>query len=276
MAGARPVFVDIDERSFTMDVGQLEARVTPRTRAIIPVHLYGQAADMDPILEIARRHNIYVIEDAAQAHGAEYKRRRAGSLGHIAGFSFYFSKNLGAYGESGAITTSDPRLAERVRLLRDHGSKVRYQHRLYGWNSRLDEVQAAVLRVKLRYLERWNEQRISHAARYSDLLHGSGLRLPLVMPERKHVYYVYVVRSPERDQLQRALAERGVATGIHFPVPIHLQPACDDLGYREGDFPVTEQIAREVLSLPMYPELSTDQIRYVAESIAATRASRDA
>src|SRR5438477_1709891 len=180
----------------------------------MPVHLYGQIADMDPILDIARRYNLYVIEDAAQAHGAEYKGRRAGSLGHIAGFSFYYSKNLGAYGEAGAVTTSDPQLAERVRLLRDHGSEIRYQHRQYGWNSRLDEIQAAVLRVKLRYLETWNEQRIRNAAIYADLLQESGLYLPAVLPGCRHVYYVYVVRSPERDHLQRALAERGVATGI--------------------------------------------------------------
>jgi dTDP-4-amino-4,6-dideoxygalactose transaminase len=274
MAGARPVFVDIDPESFTIDPAHVEARVTARTKAIIPVHLYGQVADMDPILETARRHNLYVIEDAAQAHGATYKGRRAGSLGHIAGFSFYYSKNLGAYGEAGAVTTSDPQLAERVRILRDHGSEVRYQHLQYGWNSRLDEIQAAVLRVKLRYLETWNEQRIGHAAVYADLLQESGVLLPTALPGRRHVYYVYVVRNPERDQLQRSLAERGVSTGIHFPVPIHLQPACRDLGYHEGDLPVTEQIAREVLSLPMYAELSSEQIRYVADSITATRAAR--
>jgi dTDP-4-amino-4,6-dideoxygalactose transaminase len=189
-------------------------------------------------------------------------------------FSFYYSKNRGAYGEAGAVTTSDPQLAQRVRLLRDHGSELRYQHLQYGWNSRLDEIQAAVLRVRLRYLETWNKQRISHAALYADLLQESGLRLPAALPGRRHVYYVYVVRSPERDQLQRALAERGAATGIHFPVPIHLQPACRDLGYHEGDLPVTEQIAREVLSLPMYAELSSEQIRYVADAVMATCAAR--
>jgi dTDP-4-amino-4,6-dideoxygalactose transaminase len=272
MAGARPVFADIDPRSFTIDPNDIERRVTSITKAILPVHLYGQVADMAPLLEIARRHNLYVIEDAAQAHGAEYDGRRAGSLGHVAAFSFYYSKNLGAYGEAGAVTTSDAQVAERVRLLRDHGSEVRYQHLHYGWNSRLDEIQAAILRVKLRYLEAWNDQRISHAAVYADLLQDTGLGLPATLPGRKHVYYVYVVRSRERDGLQRTLAERGIATGIHFPVPIHLQPACADLGYQQGDLPVTEQIAREVLSLPMYPELTNEQIQHVASSIVSTRA----
>jgi dTDP-4-amino-4,6-dideoxygalactose transaminase len=254
-----------------MDASQIEAKITPRTRAIVPVHLYGQTADMDPILEIARRHDLVVIEDAAEAHGAEYKGRRAGSLGHLGCFSFYYSKNLGAYGEAGAVTTSDPELKRRLQVLRDHGSEQRYHHIEYGFNARMDEIQAAILRIKLPHLEAWNERRRAHAARYAELLADAGLDLPSVGAHRSHVFYVYVVRSPERDRLQQQLADAGIGTGIHFPIPIHLQAACRDLGYAPGDLPVTERVAKEVLSLPMYAELTDDQLVEVARVVRSLR-----
>jgi dTDP-4-amino-4,6-dideoxygalactose transaminase len=267
MAGARPVYVDIDPTTYLMDVSQIESRISPRTRAIMPVHLYGQMADMGPIMDIAERNHLVVIEDAAQAHGAEYRGRRAGSIGHLGCFSFYFSKNLGAYGESGAVVTSDPELERRLRLLRDHGSQTRYHHDVYGFNSRLDEIQAAVLRIKLQHLDTWNRARREHAAEYGRLLSKTGLRLPEVAPDRTHIYYVYVVRSRERDRLRQLLSERDIGTGIHFPVPIHLQEATRELGYRAGDLPNTEVAAQEVLSLPMYAELTAEQIDYVASTV---------
>jgi dTDP-4-amino-4,6-dideoxygalactose transaminase len=274
MVGATPVFVDIDPETCLMDVSHLEARLTPRTRAILPVHLYGQMVDMDPLMELAARHSLLVIEDAAEAHGAQYRGRRAGSIGHLGCFSFYYSKNLGAYGEAGALTTSDPDLARQLVQLRDHGSERRYHHARYGFNSRLDELQAAILRVKLRYLDQWNAHRQHHAARYADLLADLPLRLPCVAPDRSHVWYVYVVRTPERDALRQALAEREVATGIHFPVPIHLQPATVQLGYTVGDLPNTERAAREVLSIPMYAELSPSQLEWVADAVRHWATSR--
>jgi dTDP-4-amino-4,6-dideoxygalactose transaminase len=270
MAGATPVFVDIDPDTYLMDVTQVEARLTPRTRAIMPVHLYGQMVDMDPLMDIAARHNLVVIEDAAEAHGAEYRGRRAGAVGHLGCFSFYYSKNLGAYGESGAVTTSDPELAERLRRLRDHGSTERYQHEEYGFNSRMDELQAAVLRVKLRYLEKWNFLRQEHAASYAQHLANTGLVLPSVGPDRTHIWYVYVVASPERDALREKLTAADVGTGIHFPIPIHLQPASKTLGYVAGDLPNTERVAREVLSIPMYAELRPEQIDWVVNAIRST------
>jgi dTDP-4-amino-4,6-dideoxygalactose transaminase len=260
----------VDPDTYLMDVSQVEARITPRTRALMPVHLYGQMVDMDPLMDIAARHNLVVIEDAAEAHGAEYRHRRAGSIGHLGCFSFYYSKNLGAYGESGAVTTSDPELADRLRRLRDHGSTERYLHEEYGFNSRMDEMQAAVLRVKLRYLDQWNVQRNEHARTYAQLLAGTPLRLPCVGPDRNHIWYVYVVATPERDALRQRLTEAGVGTGIHFPVPIHLQPASKSLGYAEGDLPNTERVAREVLSLPMYAELRQEQIEWVVKAMGST------
>jgi dTDP-4-amino-4,6-dideoxygalactose transaminase len=265
--GATPVYVDIDPRTFTIDVGQIEARITPRTKALVPVHLYGQMADMDPIMEIAARHDLVVVEDAAQAHGAEYKGRRAGSIGHLGCFSFYYSKNLGAYGEAGAIVTSDPELARRLRLYRDHGSEKRYHHVEFGFNSRMDEIQAAVLRIKLRHLDAWNAQCREHAATYARLLANANVGLPVTAPERSHIYYVYVIRSADRDGLQQALADREIGTGIHFPIPTHLQPACRKLGYHEGDLPHTEQAAREVLSIPMYAELTRGQVEWIAAAV---------
>lgn len=268
IAGATPVYVDIDPDTCLIDVSQIEGRVTPRTKAIMPVHLYGQMADMDPIMDIARRHRLLVVEDAAQAHGATYRGRKAGSIGHLGCFSFYFSKNLGAYGESGAVVSSDPELTRRMRLLRDHGSDQRYHHVELGFNSRMDELQAAVLRIKLRYLPAWNAQRQAHAATYARLLAGADVTLPAVASDRTHVWYVYVIQSPERDQLQQTLEARGVGTGIHFPTPIHLQPATHHLGYSEGDLPHTERAARQVLSIPMYAELTSVQQARVARATA--------
>ena len=266
--GARPVFVDIDPASFTIDVEQIEAAITPQTKAILPVHLYGQMADMDPILELARHYNLVVIEDAAQAHGAEYKGRRAGSVGDIGCFSFYPGKNLGAYGEGGALTTSNPRYARIIRMLRDWGGRRKYHHELIGYNYRLEELQAAVLRIKLRHLEGWTEARRRHADRYNTALCGSDLGTPRESPDARHVYHVYAVRSPDRDGLQRALLAAEIHTGIHYPVPVHLQPAYADLGHGVGDFPESERAAREVLSLPMYAELGDGQAHQITAVLA--------
>jgi dTDP-4-amino-4,6-dideoxygalactose transaminase len=267
LSGATPVFVDIDPRTFTMDVSQVESRVTPKTRAILPVHLYGQCADMDPLMEIARRHNLFVIEDACQAHGAEYKGRKAGSLGDAAAFSFYFTKNLGAYGEGGMVTTKDAGLAKQVRMLRDHGSERRYYHDYLGWNARLDELQAAALRIKLPHLDQWNDQRRRNAALYNQSLEQLGLILPCEDPNNRHVYHLYVIRTPQREAMRQYLNEHGVGTGIHYPVPNHLQNTLKHLGYEPGSLPVTESVAGEILSLPMYAELTEDQIRYVSGQV---------
>ena len=270
LAGARPVFVDIDPDTYTMDVTQIEGRITPHTRAILPVHLYGQCADMDPILEIARRHGLVVIEDACQAHGATYKGRKAGSLGTLAAFSFYFSKNLGAYGEGGMVTTNDPALAHRVRMMRDHGSEKRYYHEILGWNGRLDELQAAALRVKLPHLDNWNVRRHELAAFYNQALAGSGLVTPFEKPGNRHIYHMYVIRSPQREALREHLNQQNIGTGIHYPVPIHLQHSFAEFGYQRGHLPVTEQVVDEILSLPMYPELTQVQVeRVVAEVLRA-------
>lgn len=269
-AGATPVFVDVDTNTSTLDPLLLEAAITPRTKAIIPVHLYGRPADMTAIVEIARKHGIAVIEDACQAHGATLNGRRAGSLGDLACFSFYFSKNLGAYGEGGAVTTNDPELAGKVRLYRDHGSRVRYQHEVVGRNARLDEIQAAILRIKLRYLDDWNEQRRANAAKLSAALADTSLVLPVPGGDTvREVFHLYVVRHPNRDTLKDFLTERGIGTGIHYPLPIHLQPAYSSLGYRPGSFPVTEQLAPQILSLPMYAELTDDHIARIADAVRA-------
>lgn len=267
--GARPVFVDVDPRTYTMDPSQLEAAITERTKAIMPVHLYGQAADMDPIMEIARRRGLVVIEDAAQAHGAEYKGRRVGSIGDIGCFSFYPGKNLGAYGEGGMVVTNRPEFERTVRMLRDWGAEQKYHHVLKGYNYRLEGLQGAILRVKLQHLEAWTEARRAHAAKYDELLVDAGVSTPYAAPDRRHVYHVYAVRTPDRETLQRKLAQRGIQTGIHYPIPVHLQPAWAELGHRTGDFPIAEQLAREVLSLPMFPELTPHQITTVAKEVRA-------
>jgi dTDP-4-amino-4,6-dideoxygalactose transaminase len=266
-ANARPVFVDIDPVTYCMDPAQIEQAITPRTRAIMPVHLYGHPADMDPIRAVADRHGLTVIEDAAQAHGAEYKGRRCGSIGTIAGFSFYPGKNLGAYGEGGAAVTSDPALAKTMRLLRSWGEERRYEHVLKGFNYRMDGIQGAILRVKLRYLEQWTESRRARAAEYQQLLAGSDVHTPVEKPHCRHVYHVYAVRVPNRDAVRANLQDKGIQTGVHYPIPVHLQPAYSDLGYRKGQFPVAEQVATEVLSLPMFPEMTTAQVEEVSAAV---------
>lgn len=266
-AGARPVFVDIDATTHTLDVDRLEAAITSRTRAIVPVHLYGRPADMDRILDIANRHGVIVIEDAAQAHGARYKGRAVGTLGDLACFSFYPTKNLGAYGEGGLITTGSPHFARTMRLLRDWGQDAKYQHVLKGFNYRMDALQGAILRVKLGHLEAWGEARRLQAAEYDRQLAGTEVLTPAVDPELKHAYHIYAVRSGERDELRSSLHARGIETAVHYPLPIHLQPAYAGLGYRDGDFPQSEALAREVLSLPIYPELGIEAVRYVAEAV---------
>ena len=267
--GAKPVFVDIDPESFTMDPAALEAAITPRTKAVIPVHLYGQPADMDPILDVARRRGLVVIEDACQAHGAEYRGRRAGGMGHMGCFSFYPGKNLGAYGEGGMVVTNDPAYARMIRMLRDWGAEQKYHHVLKGYNFRLESIQAAVLRVKLRHLDDWTEQRRAAAACYDALLDPSLLERPREMPYARHVYHVYAIRTAQRAAWQRALGDAGIQTGIHYPTPIHLLPAFADLGHERGEFPHAERAADEVLSLPMFPELTAAQCREVARAIDA-------
>jgi dTDP-4-amino-4,6-dideoxygalactose transaminase len=269
LAGARPVFVDIDPATYLMDVSLVERKISSRTKAILPVHLYGQTVDMDPILQLARRRGLRVIEDACQAHGAEYKGRRAGGLGDAAAFSFYFSKNLGAYGEGGFVATNDDDLARKVRMLRDHGSERRYQHELLGMNARLDELQAVVLRAKLPYLEQWNEQRRRHAACYNQKLREFYLVTPREAAGNDHVYHLYVIRSDRRDELQAFLKSEGIGTGIHYPVPIHMQKSMAGVSYNGYDLPMTELVCSEILSLPMYPELTDEQIDFVAESVRA-------
>jgi dTDP-4-amino-4,6-dideoxygalactose transaminase len=270
--GARTAFVDIDPRSFTIVPGQIEAEITPWTKAILPVHLYGQPADMTPILEIARRHDLLVVEDAAQAHGAEYDGVRVGSLGDMGCFSFYPGKNLGAYGEGGMVTTNDAERARVIRMLRDWGAERKYEHVLKGYNYRMEGVQGAVLGVKLRHLEAWTEGRRAAAARYDRLLAGSGVPTPEAMPYSRHVYHIYAIRTARREAWQAALNAQGVQTGIHYPYPIHLLPAYADLGYKRGRFPHSEKAAAEVLSLPMFPELTAAQCETVAEAV--TRLAR--
>jgi len=266
--GARPVFVDVDERTYTMNPEALQSALTTRTRAIIPVHLFGQPADMDPIVEFARKHGLYVIEDACQAHGAEYKGRRVGILGDTACFSFYPGKNLGAFGEAGAIVTGSTELSEKIRILRDHGQVRKYFHTMVGWNCRMDGIQAAVLRIKLRHLEAGNERRRAHAAEYDAALSGvKGIVIPAQRSCVRHVYHVYAICVNERDEVTKCLADRGIATGIHYPVPIHLQQAYRNLGYTQGAFPIAERCAAGFVSLPMYPELTEAHLEMVIEGV---------
>lgn len=266
--GAKPIFVDICPDTYTINPAFIESAITDKTRAILPVHLYGHPADMDPILEIARRYNLSVIEDCAQAHGALYKGNRVGSLGDMGCFSFYPSKNLGGCGDGGAVVTNNYAYHHTLWMLHDSGCNTRkYEHQIKGYNSRMDTLQAAILRCKLRHLEEWNAARRNHAMKYAKLLEHSPLFLPLPAEGRESVYHLYVVRSDARDSLQEALEWRGVKTGIHYPIPAHLQEGYRDLGYQEGDFPQAEQAAREVLSLPMYPELTEEQVEMVANAI---------
>ena len=268
LTGATPVFVDIDEATYNMDPSKLEEAVTARTKAIIPVHLFGQTADMDPILEFAKERNLFVIEDAAQAHGAEYKGRRAGTMGDAGCFSFYPGKNLGAFGEGGAVVTSNPELTEKIHMLRDHGQSKKYYHQLVGWNGRMDGIQGAVLSIKLRHLEQAIEGRNSCANLYNQLLSDvEEVITPVSLPDSRHVYHIYAVRVKERDEVMKFLNENEVACGIHYPVPVHLQEAYAHLGLGSGSFPVAERCADEFVSLPMYPELGSEQVTYVSHKL---------
>ncbi|MGI9052512.1 MAG: DegT/DnrJ/EryC1/StrS family aminotransferase [Ilumatobacteraceae bacterium] len=272
--GARPVFVDVDPVTLNIDPNRMEAAITARTKAILPVHLHGLPADMGPILGIADRHGVTVVEDAAQAHSARWQDRPVGTLGRVGCFSFYPGKNLGAYGEAGAVVTADDAVAHTVRMLRDWGAERRYEHNLKGFNFRMEGVQGAVLGVKLRHLEDWTESRRAHAARYDELLGTTDLVLPARPADRRHVYHVYAVRTPHRTELQEHLTAQGIGTGIHYPIPIHLQRCFAELGHTRGDFPEAERAADELLSLPMYPELPDDHIDWVASSIAGWIAER--
>src|ERR1700676_2389 len=264
--GATPVLVDVETDTYTIDAAAIERAITSRTKAIIPVHLYGHPADMDPIVHLAQRHGLVVIEDACQAHGARYKGKRAGSLGHAAAFSFYPGKNLGAYGDAGVVVTSDEAVAKRLGMLRNYGQKEKYQHMFRGYNRRLDTLQAAVLRIKLKHLEEWNDARRQHAKNYGRLLGQTGIAVPRAAAHSESVWHLYVIQIDQRDALKEHLASRGIGVGIHYPVPIHLQSAYRDLGYRQGDFPVTEKCARRILSLPMYAELTPEIVNRVAET----------
>ncbi len=270
LCGAKPVFVDIDPATFNIDPYKIEPAITERTKAIIPVHLFGQPADMDKVNEIAKRHGLLVVEDACQAHAAEYKGRRTGSLGDIGAFSFYPGKNLGAFGEGGMITTDDAEIAKQCRRLRSHGEDPKYTHHVVGLNYRMSGIQGAVLGAKLKYLEMWTQMRQKNAALYSTFLADSPITTPTVAADRTHAFHLYVVRLPpgtDREDVQAKLKECGIATGLHYPLPLHLQPAFRDLGYLQGNFPVTEGAAQDILSLPMYPELTLEQIRHVATTL---------
>ncbi len=266
--GARPVLVDCDPETYNIDVNLIGPAISPRTKAVIPVHLTGQSADMDPILEVASRNGLHVVEDAAQAHGTLYKERTCGAIGNAGCFSFYPGKNLGAYGDGGMVTTNDSRLGERLRRLRNYGQQAKYQHVEKGLNARLDTLQAAILTVKLRYLPQWNEARATHAEEYKELLAGVGdLVFQRRSPYSTHIHHLFIIETEQRATLQKRLNAAEIQTGIHYPVPIHMQPAYADLGYSRGDFPEAERLAERVLSLPMFPELRSDQIRRVAEEI---------
>ena len=275
-AGATPVLVDVDADTYTIEVAAIERAITSRTKAIIPVHLYGHPADMEPIMRLAQRHGLVVIEDACQAHGARYKGKRAGSLGHAAAFSFYPGKNLGAYGDGGAVVTSDDAIAKRLGMLRNYGQREKYQHMFRGYNRRLDTLQAAVLRIKLTHLEEWNDARRQHAKTYCRLLGQTGIGVPRAAAHSESVWHLYVIQTDQRDAVKEYLASRGIGVGIHYPIPIHLQPAYRDLGYRPGDFPVTEECARRILSLPMYAELTPEIINRVAETTSEFAAAGQA
>jgi dTDP-4-amino-4,6-dideoxygalactose transaminase len=265
--GARPVFVDIRATTQLMDPDALEAAITPRTRAVVPVHLYGQPCEMTRILRIARRYGLKVIEDAAQAHGARWQGQRVGGLGDVACFSFYPGKNLGAYGDGGAVVSADSELIRRVRMLANHGRLEKYTHEIEGVNTRLDGLQAAILRVKLRHLDKWNVLRQRHASHYLTALRASGVRLPAVHPSAESVWHLFVVRLPARERIQARLAEQGIDTGVHYPIPLHRQPAYSYLKVPEGALPETEKAAAEVLSLPLYPELTETQIDFISSAV---------
>ena len=267
--GARPVFVDVDPRTANIDVEQIARAIGPKTRAILPVHLYGQMADLKPIRELCHKHGLALIEDAAQAHGAEYQGHHAGSFGDLGCFSFYPTKNLGAFGEAGAITTNDEKLAARLRHLRDHAQIEKYRHEEIGFNYRMDELQGAILGIKLRHLDGWNMARSILVKAYLSKLAKTAVGLPFESPGRKHVWHLFVALSPQRDKLRDALSQAGISTGLHYPIPLHLQPAYKFLGYKPGDFPVAEKLANECLSLPLFPELKQTELDRVCDVIAS-------
>ena len=266
--GAKPVLVDINPETYNIDPDKIKEKITKKTKAIIPVHLYGQPCEIDEIMDIAKKNSLYVIEDACQSHGAEYKNKKTGSIGDISAFSFYPAKNLGCFGDGGAIATNNEEIAEKIKMLRNYGQKQKYHHEFIAYNRRLDNLQAAILRVKLKYLEKWNEMRIKNARRYDQLFQDIGqIITPKAIKNSKHVYHLYVVRCQERDKLQQFLKENGISTGIHYPIPIHMQPAFKNLGLNQGAFPITEKFCGEILSLPMFPELREDEIEYTVEKI---------
>jgi len=265
--GAKPVFVDIDPVTFTIDPEKLEEAITAKTKAVIPVHIFGRTADMIRIIDIAEYHGLFVVEDACQSIGGELQGKKLGTIGHAGAFSFFPTKNLGAYGDGGLVVTNDDEVAERVRMLRAHGSKVKYHNELIGYNSRLDEIQAAVLRVKLKHLDEWNDRRRQIARCYNELLKDLPLQLPDPGEDREHVFHLYTVLAEDREDLKTFLKSRGIDTGIYYPLPLHLQPAYSELGYHEGDYPVSESACQKNLSLPMYPELTDEQVYYVADQV---------
>lgn len=265
--GAKPVFVDIDLYTFNIDVKQIEGKITEKTKAIMPVHIFGQPADMDEIMEIAERFHLVIIEDACQAIGAEYKGRKVGSIGHAACFSFFPTKNLGGYGDGGMIVTNDDSIMEKIKMLRSHGQKVKYYNEILGYNSRLDEIQAAILRVKLRYLDMWNDARKEKASIYNGKIDNSIVRTPYQADNVKHIYHLYIIQSEHREETIKYLKEMGISTGIYYPVPLHLQNVYKDLGYKDGDFPNSEYICERTFAIPLYPELTEEQQSYIINTI---------
>lgn len=265
--GATPILLDCEEDSFNMDPDKIEEKITKRTKAIMPVHLYGRPANMDKILKIAKRHKLFVIEDACQAHGASLNNKKMGSIGDIAAFSFYPAKNLGAYGDGGAITTNNKKFADKIKQMRNYGQTQKYHHDYLAWNSRLDTIQASVLIIKLKYIDKWNKARRKNAQIYNKLLKNLPIITPEIPVDSNHVFHLYVIRFTKRDDLAKYLNSKGISTGLHYPIPIHLQKAYIDLGYKKGDFPVAEKLASEILSLPMYPELKESDIEYIAKEV---------
>ncbi len=265
--GATPILVDCEENTFNIDPARIEEKITKKTKAIMPVHLYGRPADMDQTLKIAKKHNLMVIEDACQAHGARYKGKRVGSFGNFGAFSFYPGKNLGAYGDGGIITTNNKTLADTVAKMRNYGQAQKYHHDYLAWNSRLDTIQAAILLIKLKKLDKWNGGRREIAQEYNRLLKNLPIIVPEIPKNIDHIFHLYVIRTKNRDDLAKYLNQKGIATGLHYPIPIHLQKAYQDLGYKKGDFPVSEKLAEEILTLPIYPELKDSEVEYIAISI---------
>lgn len=267
VVGATPVFADIEKDTLCIDPESIEKNITEKTKAIIPVHIFGQMCNMDRIMEIAKKHNLIVIEDACQAIGAEYKGKRAGSIGHVGCYSFFPTKNLGGYGDGGMIVTNDEKLADRIKLIRVHGSKVKYEHIAIGYNSRLDEMQAAVLRVKLNYIQKWNDSRKQHAHTYNELLKDTGIILPTEREDSLHVYHLYTIQSEKRDEIIKYLSENGIASGVYYPIPVHLQEVYQELGYKKGELSVAEDACTKTFALPLYPEMTKEQQHYVVDKI---------